>query len=80
MRADKELERYVGKTPKDFEHISEMSSCEAYRDFFKGYTKFPRFKSKKHSVPKFYQDNVKIQFTDTHVKFEGFATSKKKNK
>lgn len=55
-------------------------ACEAYRDFFKGYTKFPRFKSKKHSSPKFYQDNVKIQFTDTHVKVEGFATSKKKNK
>lgn len=55
-------------------------ACEAYRDFFKGYTKFPRFKSKKHSVPKFYQDNVKIQFTGTHVKVEGFATSKKKNK
>ena len=55
-------------------------ACEAYRDFFKGYTKFPRFKSKKHSVQKFYQDNVKIQFTDTHVKIEGFATSKKKNK
>ena len=30
-------------------------ACEAYKDFFKGYTKFPRFKSKKHSVPKFYQ-------------------------
>ncbi len=55
-------------------------ACEAYRNFFKGYTKFPRFKSRKHSVPKFYQDNVKIQFTDTHVKVEGFATSKKKNK
>ena len=55
-------------------------ACEAYRDFFKGYTKFPRFKSKKHSVQKFYQDNVKIQFTDTHVKVEGFSTSKKKNK
>ena len=55
-------------------------ACEAYRDFFKGYTKLPRFKNKKHSVPKFYQDNVKIQFTDTHVKVEGFATSKKKNK
>lgn len=55
-------------------------ACEAYRDFFKGYTKFPRFKSKKHSVPKFYQDNVKIQFTNTHVKIEGFATSKRKNK
>lgn len=55
-------------------------ACEAYRNFFKGYTNFPRFKSKKHSAPKFYQDNIKIQFTDTHVKVEGFATSKKKNK
>ena len=59
---------------------SIKDACEAYRDFFKGYTKFPRFKSKKHSVPKFYQDNGKIQFTDTHVKVEGFAISKKKNK
>ena len=55
-------------------------ACEAYKNFFKGYTKFPRFKSKKHSVPKFYQDNVKIKFTDTHIKVEGFANSKKKNK
>lgn len=55
-------------------------ACEAYRNFFKGITKFPRFKSKKYSAPKFYQDNVKIQFTNTYVKVEGFATSKKKNK
>ena len=55
-------------------------ACEAYKVFFKGYTKFPRFKSRKHSIPKFYQDNIKIQFTDTHVKVEGFAVSKKKNK
>ena len=55
-------------------------ACESYRDFFKGYTKFPRFKSRKHSVPGFYQDNVKIKFTDTHVKVEGFAVSRKKNK
>jgi len=55
-------------------------ACEAYRNFFKGYTKFPRFKSKKYATPKFYQDNIKIQFTETHVKVEGFAVSKKKNK
>ena len=55
-------------------------ACEAYKDFFQGYTNFPRFKNKKHSVPKFYQDNVKIKFTNTHVKVEGFATSKKKKK
>lgn len=59
---------------------SIKDACEAYKNFFKGYVKFPRFKSKKHSVPKFYQDNEKIQFIDTHVKVEGFATSKKKNK
>ena len=52
----------------------------AYQDFFKGYTNFPRFKSRKHSVPKFYQDTEKIKFTDTHVKVEGFARSRKKNK
>lgn len=55
-------------------------ACEAYKDFFKGHTNFPQFKSKKHSVPKFYQDNIKIQFTDTHVKVEGFAKSKRSNK
>ncbi len=40
----------------------------------------PKFKSKKHSVPKFYQDNIKLKVTDTHVKVEGFASSKKRNK
>ena len=48
--------------------------------FFKGYSRFPKFKSRKFSVPSFYQDNVKIRFTDTHVKVEGFAVSKRKNK
>ena len=55
-------------------------ACNAYKRFFKGYSKFPKFKSRKHSTPSFFQDNVKIQFTDTHVKVEGFAVSKKKNK
>lgn len=52
----------------------------AYKRFFKGCSKFPKFKSRKFSIPSFYQDNVKIQFSDTHVKIEGFAASKKKNK
>ena len=55
-------------------------ACDAYMKFFKGYSRFPKFKSRKFSVPSFYQDNVKIQFTDTHVKVEGFAVSKRKNK
>ena len=40
----------------------------------------PKFKSKKHSIPKFYQDPCKIQFSETHVKVEGFAGSKKRKK
>ncbi len=55
-------------------------ACDAYKRFFKGLAKFPKFKSRRHTTPSFYQDNVKIQFTDTHVKVEGFADSKKKNK
>lgn len=55
-------------------------ACNSYKRFFKGQSKHPKFKSKKCSKQSFYQDNVNIKFTDTHVKIEGFATSKKKNK
>ena len=54
--------------------LAIKDACNAYKRFFKGYSNFPRFKSRKHSTPSFYQDNVKIQFTKTHVKVEGFAT------
>ena len=55
-------------------------ACNAYKRFFKRQCKYPKFKSKKHSTPSFYQDNVKIQFTDTHVKVERFSMSGKQNK
>lgn len=55
-------------------------ACDAYKRFFKGLSKYPKLKSKKKSTPSFYQDNVKIKFSETHVKVEGFASSKKSNK
>lgn len=55
-------------------------ACNTYKRFFKGQCKYPKLKTKKQATPAFYQDNVKIQFTDTHVKIEGFAVSKKRNK
>ncbi|WP_027438467.1 RNA-guided endonuclease InsQ/TnpB family protein [Lachnospira multipara] len=55
-------------------------ACIAYKNFFKGTQRYPKFKSKKKSMPKFYQDNIKIQFSETHVKLEGFSSSKKANK
>lgn len=53
-------------------------ACEAYKNFFEGKTKFPKFKSKKESKQSFYQDTDKIIITDTHVKLEKLTTSKKK--
>ncbi|WP_252241605.1 transposase [Clostridium sp. ZBS18] len=54
--------------------------CLSYKKFFKGQAMFPKFKSKRFDRPSFYVDNVKIKFTETHVKLENIATSKKKNK
>ena len=78
------------KKTEEYSWLNEVSNnvtkqaikdaCHAYKSFFKGCSKFPKFKSRKFSIPSFYQDNVKIQFSDTHVKIEGFAASKKKNK
>ena len=78
------------KKLKEYKWLNEISNnvtkqaikdaCNAYKGFFKGQSKFPKFKSRKHSIPSFYQDNVKIQFTDTHVKVEAFSMSKKQNK
>ena len=59
---------------------SVKDGCDSYKRFFKGLSQFPKFKSKKRTRPSFYQGNDKIKFTNTHVKFEGFASSKKKNK
>ena len=55
-------------------------ACNAYKLFFKGQCRHPKFKSKKRSKTSFYQDTSKIQFTDTHVKVEGFSMSNKRNK
>ena len=52
----------------------------AYDRFFKGESKRPKFKSKRHGDFNFYQDPCKIQITATHVKLESIATSKRKNK
>jgi len=55
-------------------------ACQAYKNFFEGRTKFPKFKSKKRSKQSFYVDTAKIKITDTHVKLEKLTTSKKSNK
>ena len=43
-------------------------ACAAYEKFFKGQNGFPKRKTKKRTIPSFYQDTDKIKITDTHVK------------
>ena len=90
--SDNELRKEFTKLKKKSEYnwLNNISSnvakqaikdaCNAYNKFFKNQSKYPRLKSKKHSKLSFYQDNIKIQFTDTHVKIEKFSKSKKRNK
>lgn len=78
------------KKQQDFQWLNEVSNnvtkqaikdaCNTYKRFFKGQCKYPKFKSKRKSTPSFYQDNCKIQFSETHIKVEGFTMSKKGNK
>ena len=78
------------KKHKEYQWLNQISNnvtkqaikdaCNSYKRFFKGLSKYPKFKSKKNSKQSFYQDNVVIRFTDTHVKIEGFAGSKRPNK
>jgi len=44
--------------------------CKAYKNFFKGQTKFPKFKSKRKSKLSFYVDTHKIYFNESQVKME----------
>ena len=78
------------KKQEDYKWLTRISNnvmkqaikdaCNSYKRFFKGLSKYPKFKSKKNSKQSFYQDGVKIQFTNTHVKVEGFTMSHRKNK
>ena len=55
-------------------------ACKAYKNFFSGIAKYPKFKSKRKSKPSFYADVSKIKFTSTHVILEKLTESKRKSK
>lgn len=72
--------RWLNEISNNVTKQAIKDACNAYKKFFKGQCKYPKFKGKKHSTPSFYQDTGKIQFTDTHVKVEAFSMSKRRNK
>ena len=68
------------KKEEDFKWLNNYSNnitkqavkdaCGAYRRFFKKTAKKPVFKSRKKDKGSFYQDIVKMTFTETHVRLE----------
>jgi len=67
---------YVKYSPKKLEHLARIGKKPSVYDM----NGHPKFRSKKNGDVRFYQDNIKIQFIDTHVKLESIAGSKKKNR
>lgn len=78
----KKLEKYkwLNEVSNDVTKQAIKDACDTYKKFFKGQCKYPKFKNKKISPPSFYQDNIKIRFTETRVKVERFSKSKKQNR
>ena len=75
-----ENHKWLTNISNDVTKQAIKDACNSYKRFFKGQSNYPKFKSKRRSKVAFYQDNVKIRFTNTHVKVEGFASSKRPNK
>ncbi|MDR1701469.1 MAG: helix-turn-helix domain-containing protein [Sporomusaceae bacterium] len=45
-------------------------ACGAFKKFFQGLSEFPKFKNKKRTKPRFYNDNVKLKFQENRFLLE----------
>lgn len=72
--------KWLNDVSNDVTKQAIKDAYNSYIRFFKGYSKLPKFKSKKHSKNSFYQDTSKIKFTGTHVKIEAISKSRRKNR
>lgn len=68
------------KTTEEFSWLVEVSNnvakqavkdaCNAYKRFFRGLARYPRFKSRKRSKPSFYNDTSKLKVSSNEVLIE----------
>ena len=74
--------RWLSTISCDVSKQAIKDAVNAYKRFFKGLANHPVFKSKKHCIPSFYQDNFKIQFTEKKVYLSniGFIKLSERNK
>lgn len=57
------LKKYSNDIPKQ----AIKDACDAYKNFFKGLSKKPKFKSKRKTRLSFYGDTIKTKFRERHV-------------
>ncbi len=62
--------KWLGEVSNNVAKQAVKDACDAYKRFFKGHSKFPKFKSRKKSRPSFYNDNVKLKVKDKTVLIE----------
>ena len=67
---------YIKYSSKKIAHYNRIGKSLTVYDM----NGHPKFRSKKNGDFRFYQDNVKIQFTGTHVKLESLAGSRRKTR
>lgn len=70
--------QWLEKYSNDIAKQAVKDACSAFHKFFKGESKYPRFKSKRKTKPGFYVDPYKIRFTSTHVILEKLTANRKK--
>ncbi|OZI12737.1 transposase [Bacillaceae bacterium SAS-127] len=68
------------KKQEEFKWLNDVSNnvakqavkdaCDAFKKFFKGQSKFPKFKSRKKSYPSFYHDTEKLKVGKGYVQLE----------
>jgi transposase, IS605 orfB family len=58
---------WLNKYSNDISKQAIKDVCNAYKKFFKGLSKKPKFKSKRKGHLSFYGDTVKTKFRDQHV-------------
>lgn len=80
--SDNVLRKHITKIKKrpKYAWLNEVSNnvvkqaikdaCQAYKLFFKGQAKYPRFKTRKRTIPAFYNDNTKLKVKGKSVLIE----------
>lgn len=59
--------KWLGDVSNDIAKQAVKDACNSYKRFFKGQSKFPRFKSRRNSKKSFYNDVTKLKANNMYI-------------